>query len=51
MTYRLSGLGFFSSSEIQKDAEQDSEHVYGSWAIEDTALALQWVTKLPAPAK
>jgi carboxylesterase type B len=43
VTYRLNVFGFFSSSDLKKDVEQDGEDVYGSWGIDDTRLAVQWV--------
>lgn len=43
VTYRLNVFGFFSSSDLKKDVEKDGEDVYGSWGIDDTCLAVQWV--------
>ncbi|KAG2187809.1 hypothetical protein INT44_005499 [Umbelopsis vinacea] len=43
VTYRLNVFGFFSSSDLKKDVDQDGEDVYGSWGIDDTRLAVQWV--------
>ncbi|KAH8555707.1 Alpha/Beta hydrolase protein [Umbelopsis sp. PMI_123] len=45
VTYRLNAFGFFTSSDLKKDVEQDGEDVYGSWGIHDTRLAIQWVVQ------
>lgn len=44
VTHRLNMFGFFSSSDIQKEVQDDGEKVFGSWGIDDIAIAVQWVT-------
>jgi carboxylesterase type B len=43
VTHRLNVFGFFSSSEIQKEVQDDGEKVFGSWGIDDIAIGVQWV--------
>lgn len=46
VTYRLNLFGFFSSSDIKSDVEQDGEAVYGNWGLDDAVKAFHWVCKL-----
>ncbi|KAG2171714.1 hypothetical protein INT43_008094 [Umbelopsis isabellina] len=43
VTYRLNLFGFFSSSDIKSDVEQDGETVYGNWGLDDAVKAFHWV--------